>query len=399
MSARSIALLFSPIGLLLISATRLLIISDYNVTTAITVASSGGYVNTLLGAVIPLIPIFIPYIALILLLSGRFLLSIIAFIFTVFMAPTPIAFPVTLRVAKADEHQLLAQISTHSLITATIATAIIAILTYHHRSLIDALSIGVAMMVTLALLFTNPSSKLSLPVSLRSASNGEHEIIDLVAGNGLIIFSVVLIISFLLIYYGSFPAALTTAVAISATLILLPYIYNIYPIPRHSNYYADVLHEPWLPAEKIVLSSGVIYYGYVLSNYNGWFTVLLVKSRTIVYIPANKVVGRSVCQTKLQSEPKQYPPLIPLLYTLPPPIPACGNGDSSSMIRSVLSHGETLNEISSAIHVSPKQIISTTKAYQRQRLSAALRAYERSGDWNAPTTAGQHFWYYPPITP
>ena len=91
MSRRAVALLLSPLGLVIISVGRLLIISDYNTTTATAVASSTGYVNTLLGTLIPLVPAFIPYIALLLLLLRQFVLSIIAFAFTAFIAPTPFA--------------------------------------------------------------------------------------------------------------------------------------------------------------------------------------------------------------------------------------------------------------------------------------------------------------------
>jgi phosphoglycerol transferase MdoB-like AlkP superfamily enzyme len=61
----TIALLLSPAGLLIIAAARLLIISDYNTATASAIVSSSGYVNTLLGTIIPLIPIIMPYLALI----------------------------------------------------------------------------------------------------------------------------------------------------------------------------------------------------------------------------------------------------------------------------------------------------------------------------------------------
>lgn len=60
MSRRAIALLLSPLGLVLISAGRLLIISDFNTTTATAIASSTGYVNTLLGSLIPLVPVLFP---------------------------------------------------------------------------------------------------------------------------------------------------------------------------------------------------------------------------------------------------------------------------------------------------------------------------------------------------
>jgi hypothetical protein len=83
--------LLSPIGLLLISATRLLIISDYNTTTATTIAASGGYVDTVLGTVMPLVPIFLPYLALALLLFKRFILSALAFGAALLVSPTRLA--------------------------------------------------------------------------------------------------------------------------------------------------------------------------------------------------------------------------------------------------------------------------------------------------------------------
>lgn len=61
-----IVLILSPTGLLFIAITRLLVISNYDTTTASAIVSSGGYTNTLLGSVIPLIPIFLPYFSLVL---------------------------------------------------------------------------------------------------------------------------------------------------------------------------------------------------------------------------------------------------------------------------------------------------------------------------------------------
>lgn len=86
----TIALLLSPLGLVLISATRLLIVADDRPSTAIAIASSGGYVNTLLGTLIPILPIFIPYIALIFLFFRRFLLSAVSFLAAAFISPAQI---------------------------------------------------------------------------------------------------------------------------------------------------------------------------------------------------------------------------------------------------------------------------------------------------------------------
>ena len=65
----TLAVIVSPIGLIVISVIRLLIVADYNPDTALAIVSSGGYVDTLLGTIIPLVPIFAPYPALVLLSS------------------------------------------------------------------------------------------------------------------------------------------------------------------------------------------------------------------------------------------------------------------------------------------------------------------------------------------
>jgi hypothetical protein len=84
---RAIALLVTPVGLALIAAVRLLIISNYNVTTAVTVAESGGFVNTFLGSLIPLVPVFMPYLALVFLAFRRFILCAFAIMATALISP------------------------------------------------------------------------------------------------------------------------------------------------------------------------------------------------------------------------------------------------------------------------------------------------------------------------
>jgi hypothetical protein len=89
----TIALLLSPVGLLFISSTRLLIISDYNPDTASAIVSSSGYVNTLLGTIIPLVPIIMPYLALILLFFNRVIAGILALITAAFISPATMSRP------------------------------------------------------------------------------------------------------------------------------------------------------------------------------------------------------------------------------------------------------------------------------------------------------------------
>src|SRR5262249_5236264 len=110
---RNLALLLSPVGVLLISATRLLVISDYNTTTATTIAASGGYVNTLLGTVMPLVPVFLPYFALALLLFKRFILSALTFGAALLISPTRLAPITAFGALKADWARIVALFHAH----------------------------------------------------------------------------------------------------------------------------------------------------------------------------------------------------------------------------------------------------------------------------------------------
>lgn len=109
----TIALLLSPVGLLLISATRLLIISDYNPTTAIAIASSQGYLNTLLGTIIPLVPIFMPYLALLLLFSGRVIAGLLALLATALISAPSISRSGIFIIARKDWYLISARTGTH----------------------------------------------------------------------------------------------------------------------------------------------------------------------------------------------------------------------------------------------------------------------------------------------
>lgn len=413
---RTIALILSPVGLLFISTARLIIVSDFNTTTAVTIASSGGYINTLLGSVIPLIPIFIPYLALLLLLFRRFLLSVLAFAFSAYITPSPISLGDAVALVRADWRQLIMQVSSFRLAAVLLAFLALLLVWGYQRSFAEGLSAVLVLAVGIALLLAAPGGSLARP--LRLASANEHRLaahlppgLYLSGPHIWVLLSVVLfliILSCIGIDYiprgiPEFLAWMTSVViAVAATIAFLPYVYDVYPIPRHNSFYATVAHTMWLPAERLALSSGKMDYGYVLSSSSGWFTVLSEPSRTIAYLPVANVLARSVCQPKAGNKTlqyPQYPPIVTTLYIPPPQIAPCTGHIRSTVIRAVRSQGEPLTTIASMVNVSPGRIISITNAYQRERLSHALHHYEKVHDWSAPTPVGQRFWYYPLQTP
>ena len=257
MNFRWNALLFSPVGLLLLSAARLIIISDFNTTTATTVASSGGYVNTLLGAVIPLVPIFIPYIALTLLLFRYFVLSIIAFIFTVFITPTSMSLPVVVSFVRVQEHHLLALMSGQWPMTFVIAILIGTYVFIFSGSFVEALSAVGAAIVALALLLAAFTPYPSLPASINKAEIITDQRLFAWVTTERVILIVVALTLLLVLFLLAFPAALaalaalvTTLIAIIITLALFPYVYSFYPIPRDSGYYVEVMRAPLVACGK-----------------------------------------------------------------------------------------------------------------------------------------------------
>jgi hypothetical protein len=413
---RSIALILSPVGLLLISAARLIIVANFNTTTAVTIASSSGFVNTLLGTVIPLIPVFMPYVALLLLLTRHFLLSIMTFIFAAFISPTSITAAEGLGVVEAYWNRTAAVFHNYRTILLIILIIIFIAVWSYTRSFVEGLSIIVVMVAAFTLVIAIPNPYFPLPVRL--ANNNEHHLVARASsgasgafgylGSHILVALGILAIVFIVYTAASsaevglrdrFYWLLTSVVALIAAIAFFPYLRFIYPVPQNRGYYAEAAHSMWSNAVRIELDTHLVYYGYVLTSDAHWFTVLLVNSRLIAYLPTAEVVGRSVCQPGMQAQPNQSPPLIPWLYHRPRSLRSCASEDEIALITSFLSSGQSLREISSITNTEPERIIFLTNRHLHEKLSAALRTYECRHDWNAPTPVGQRFYYYPRLAP
>ena len=347
MRRRWLTLLLSPLGLVLISAGRLLIISNYNTTTAATIASTGGYVNTLLGSIIPLVPIFIPYVALLLLLFRQFMLSTLTFVFAAFIAPTSLTLPISRQLGAEDTYQVLDRIDTNQETTLILALLVLITAYLYFRSFVEALATLLVVTVAAGVLSAPIIQDLYLPSSLQSANANERTIrASLVHDtnktvNGLLsgaehytmlaIIIVLIVVPILVNTSGSdflfevIPNIATLVIALVATIALFPYIYNIYPVPHRTEYYVGILRSPWLPAEKLSLRSGRNYYGYELAADSDWFTVLLARTRTIVYIHTDDILRRSVCEPLSERKIPVEPPLITTFYRKPATIRPCAD--------------------------------------------------------------------------
>lgn len=103
-SSTTLALLLSPVGVLLLAATRLMIVSDYNPSTALAILQSAGYLNTLLGSIIPLVPILMPYVALLLLYLNQMIASLLAFLAALLISPASVTRTAALSIVRHDWH-------------------------------------------------------------------------------------------------------------------------------------------------------------------------------------------------------------------------------------------------------------------------------------------------------
>jgi hypothetical protein len=386
----------------MLSAFRLIVISHFNTTTAITVATSGGYVNTIIGSVIPLIPVLVPYLAIVLLISRYYLVSAITFAFAIFITPTPLLLPVTEHFYKLDKSELLSRFSGDRWTTLILALVIVVVVWACTGSAVEAIGALAICAITAALVFIAVSFPSDLPGPLHGAAATESRIFA--NANPAVLWLVVLIFAIIVAFTaredpGVALRLLTIVVSVVAAIALFPYIYNLYPLPSHRSYYVNVLETPWLPAEELGLKSGLIYTGYVLSTDNGWFVVLLNTTRRIAYIPAGEVVFRTTCQPQSAGPAELGAPLVPIFYARPPDVAACPAREASPARKFVISHGQSLDHLSSELHLSAQQVIATTNAYYGDGESAALQAYEQARDWAAPTPAGQYFWYYSSAIP
>jgi len=354
-----------------------------------------------------------PYVALLLLLTRHFLLSIMTFIFAAFISPTSITAAEGLGVAEAYWNRTAAVFHNYRTIPLVILIIIFITVWIYTRSFVEGLSIIVVTVAALTLAIAIPNPYFPLPVRL--ANNNEHHLVARASSGAFellgphILVALVILAIAIIVYTIStassaevglrFSWLLTSVVALIAAIAFFPYLHFIYPVPQNRGYYAEAAHSMWSNAGRIELDTHLVYYGYVLTSDARWFTVLLVNSRLIAYLPANEVVGRSVCQPGMQAQPNQSPPLIPWLYHRPRSLRSCASEDEIALITSFLSSGQSLREISSITHTEPERIIFLTNRHLHEKLSAALRAYECRHDWNAPTPVGQRFYYYPRLAP
>jgi hypothetical protein len=229
----TLALLLSPVGILFLAATRLLIVSDYNLNTALAILSSGGYVNTLLGTVIPLVPVIMPYLALLLLYLNRVVASLLAFLVTALISPSALTRSGLLSVARHDWRLI------------TVGTA--------------GWRAGIIIVLAIA-------------------------------------FALLLLVELVALDWQSITSAVVT-VAVIALLPLMVQLYPVPGSRSLiGNYYVNLVSQPWLPAETITLTTNQVVVGYPLGSDGFWLEVMQANNRAIVHYRTSQIASRFICQ-------------------------------------------------------------------------------------------------------
>jgi hypothetical protein len=229
----TLALLLSPVGVFLLAATRLLIVSNYNLNTALGILSSGGYVNTLLGTFIPLVQVIMPYLALLLLLLNRVIASLLAFLAAVLISPCAVPRSEVLSIARHDGQVIMMSI------------------TGWREGVIILLAIISAVLLAVELIGPNPE-----PV-IRTV----------------------------------------LAVAVIALLPLVVELYPVPGTSKfYESFYVKLISQPWLPAETITLTTHRVVVGYALGSDGVWLEVLQADNRVIVYYRISQISDRFICQ-------------------------------------------------------------------------------------------------------
>lgn len=345
-SGRVKALLLSPVVVLFASAVRLLIISNYDTTTATTLAASSGVVGTLLGTIVPLLPLFLPAIFIFFIIVRRWGLVLLTALFTAFVSPAAVH-SVRDGLKIAGDTTASAKGIWHGVLQ--IWPGLQDGLIYLGRTVQGwgEWILGYIWPILTVILRALGLDERGLRLvsekrahDLREWGNNLHLIWSSWTP-GVRVAALCALAALLWTLYAPpwdwFPpgglfrkfrrtisewslvrlsntsvrslgiAAYGLGIAAVCGFSVL-YVEKVYEVPVDTHTISAILRQPWLPAEKMRLSSGGNLVGYTMSIGNGWHVFLDEKHRTISYLHATEVTQRTVCHVK--EPPASIRPLI-----------------------------------------------------------------------------------------
>ncbi|GAA4936313.1 hypothetical protein EV188_114150 [Actinomycetospora succinea] len=249
-SGRAIkALILSPAVLLVAAACRLLLITNYDTTTATAVTVAGGFTGTLLGTLVPLLPVFLPAITIALIMGRYWQLAALSGLATAIIAPAYATFATGWNRAKFEYNDMLTRLDLEG-----------------WRALYsDSRWLLICVLGGALLVYLDPP-------------------IPLITGGWSIFVPQLAMV------------AIYSIVVAAICGYAFFFVRAIYQVPFDMRTVSEVVRRPWIPAEEVALKSGEVKVGYALNVSVGWYVLLDEETRTIEYLPSSEVTRRTVCK-------------------------------------------------------------------------------------------------------
>jgi hypothetical protein len=261
--------------LAIVSVTRLLVISDHEIPTALGLAASAGALSTLTGSIIPPLSVCLPLLAASLVAAIMFSVVIGAFILAMrLLAVCLVSVVAALLVTPTPVSMEIASTQIWSY-TNNIWTILVA-------------ADGFPLFLIFVTIFIYAAWR-TRQVARRQGAPGINQQWSVVQLRHLERAITSFIIGGLLLY------------VLTATVLV------VYPIPAQLADLPATFGRMWLPAEIITTSDGVVRVGYVLSTGDDWATILVDSPRHLNIVPGDAVTSRTVCRTGGE------PPGVPLI--------------------------------------------------------------------------------------
>jgi hypothetical protein len=241
-------LLLSPAVVVGASAVRLIVMSNYDTATATTIASSRGVTDTLLGTIVPLLPPYLPALAILFVAWRSYAMALLTCVGAAFVSP--------FQGVKALRNAWGQIVYIDTLVRGGKWGEL-------WNSWTVAVGVG---LIGLVVAFVDPPRWTMAP--RRSVVRAFWQVPRVV--HALAIF----------------------VVCLTATIVIQTCFY----IPRDKQTIAAILRRPWVPSERITLKNGHTLVGYTLTTKDDWQVFLVASSREIQYIPDDQVVARQVCE-------------------------------------------------------------------------------------------------------
>jgi len=278
-TARSLRLLaLSPMFILFVTGTRLLIIANYDPVTASGIIQSAGATGTLLGTITPLIPYLFPLMLLaqlaVILIYRNWLVICAVILGCLAVAPAystiPAAFNATLDMFRtAGEYAAM--------------SGMFSFLWHDNRGGMIYGSIVVLVVAIETLAWLNRPGVIGggMEPEPQESLDDEHERES--AGGWIWLF-------------GALFVLLGVAILFSCSLGIFKFVETIYRTPFSGGSVSHAVERPWMPAEDLALKSGGHRVAYVLGVKDGWFAILNDRDRSLEYVRSSDVESRTPCR-------------------------------------------------------------------------------------------------------